>query len=200
MTVHYHRSFDAALELRDDDGRPIVAGRIVPIGVEANIAEPGPDGTVRTYRERFLPGCSTRARQQADRYGHCRYVALKLDHSDTLDHRIGYGLALEERADGVYATFGLYQSGGLDKVRSMLRESHTGLSIEFSDAAEPVTDGDLVSRRQIHLHGVAATPIPAYPGAVITAVRSADAVDDGTPRLDAALKLLEQLRGALSAS
>jgi hypothetical protein len=195
MTDIYRRTFDADLEVRDVDGRPTVAGRIVPIGEEATIVEPD-----RTYRERFLPGCSTRVRQQAARLGHCRWVQLNLEHSDTIDHRIGYATSIDERPDGVYATFGLFEHAGLDKVRSMLRESHTGLSIEFADAAEPVTVGDLVSRRQIHLRGVAATPVPAYAGAVITSVREAGSVDDGTPRLDAAIKLLEQLRGATSAA
>lgn len=195
--VHYHRSYAADLELRDVEGCPTVAGRIVPIGVEAEITEPGPDGELRTYREVFLPGCSVRVRQQADRHGGPRWVGLKLDHSETLDHRIGWATALDERTDGLYATFGLYQGADLDKVRSMLRESHTGLSIEFSDAVPPVTGDGLVSRRQIHLHGVAATPIPAYAGAVITAVRSLDAPDDGTPRLDAARAwLAEQLAAA----
>lgn len=191
MTDHHYRAYDADLEIRDVDGKPTVAGRIVPIGEPTRIVEPG-----ASYREQFLPGCSLRVRQQAARLGHCRWVGLKLDHSDTLDHRIGYATTLEERSDGLYATFGLYQSAELDKVRSMLRESHTGLSIEFSDAADPVTDGDLVSRRQIHLHGVAATPIPAYAGAVITAVRDVADADDGTPRLDVALRELAELRRA----
>lgn len=197
--IHYRRSFADGLELRDDDGRPSVSGRIVPIGVEAEICEPGPDGELQSYRETFLPGCSTRARQKAARLGSPGWVGLKLGHSETLDRQIGWATALDERPDGLYATFGLYEGADLDKVRSMLREAYRGLSIEFSDAVPPVTGDGLVARRSIHLHGVAATPIPAYAGAVITAVRSLDAGDDGTPRLDAARALLAELRALASA-
>ena len=107
---------------------------------------------------------------------------------------------MTEDADGAYGSFRLYDGPHLPKVRSMLAESHTGLSIEFTDVAAPVVDGSLRRRRQINVSHVTATPIPAYPSAGILAMRAAGDVDvaAGTPNLDRVRAMLADLKPALA--
>jgi HK97 family phage prohead protease len=199
---HVLRAAPGELELREAAEGPQVVGRIVPFGVTQDVVDVI-DGALVEYRERFLPGCTTHVRQQAARQGGPRWVKFKLGHTNTFDELIGYGQSIEERDDGVWATLGLYvDPGRLDKVRDMLRTSHTGLSVEFTDRVDPEVDlaaGPLVSRRAVNLHGVAATPLPQYADARIASVRSADGdADLGTPNLDRVAALLAELDGAPS--
>lgn len=195
-TVTLRRSFEGELELREaEGGAPEVVGRIVPFGQVTEVADVV-DGALRRYRERFLPGCTVKVRQDAARFGGPRWVTLKLDHVETFDEKIGFARSIEERDDGVWGTFELYRDAHLDKVRSMLRTSHTGLSVEFADHRPPVVEDGIVGRRQIILRGVAATPTPCYLGAMIASVRAEDlagAVDMGTPNLDRLDALLADL-------
>jgi HK97 family phage prohead protease len=196
VSILYRHGFAGDLEVRDaDDGRSYVAGRVVPFGAATTIVEPDESGQLVTYRERFLPGCLDR--QAKSVAGQWRHVKFKLGHSDMLEREVGAAVALEERPDGVHGTFRLFRGADLDKVRSMLEDAYTGLSVEFR-ALRTVTDGDLQSRAEVYIGGVAATPIPAYPGALITAVREQTVDLDATPRLDAARKLLDELRATLS--
>jgi hypothetical protein len=75
----------------------------------------------------------------------------------------------------------------------MLAESHTGLSIEFSDVAAPLVDGALRRRRQINIDAVTATPIPVYASAGILAMRAGDALDGPTPNLERVRAMLAEL-------
>jgi HK97 family phage prohead protease len=192
---HVRRAWPGELELREADGTPEVVGRIIPFGVTADVADVI-DGTLVRYRERFLPGCTAKVRQDASRNGGPRWVSLKLGHVETFDERIGWARSIEEREDGVWATFGLYlDPQRLDKVRSILRTSHTGLSVEFTDRVAPQVDVEagVVSRRAIALHGVAATPVPQYADAVIASVRSGVPEDFGTPNIDRVEAMLAEL-------
>lgn len=198
MTILYRHAFDGALEFRDgDDGRSYVAGRVVPFGVATVIVEPDETGVLRTYREQFLPGCL--AGQARTIGGHWHRVKFKLGHADTLEREVGAAVALEERPDGVHGTFRLFRSPDTDKVRSMLEDAYTGLSVEFH-ARRSVTEGDVVSRAEVYIGGVAATPMPAYAGAVITAVREQTIDLDATPNLEAARAILAGLVSPVDAA
>lgn len=201
IDVVYRRSLDAGGLSFRDDGRT-VEGCIVPFGQVADVAEVDPkSGELVRYRERFLPGCTERVRQDAAKRGGPTWVRLNLDHDGRMDARIGFATALDERAEGVHATFRLYASDNLAKVRSMLEESHRGLSVEFGDIVPPVVEGGVTSRRQIWIGGVACTPVPCYAGAGITALRQqVDAGAGGTPKLDAVRAWLEADAGATSAT
>src|SRR5262245_8998907 len=128
VDVIYRRSLVdvAGLSFRDD-GRT-VDGRIVPFGEVAEVTDRDPTtGELVRYRERFLPGCTEYVRQQAAKRAGPSWIGLNLEHDGRLGARIGFATALEERDDGAHATFRLYESDDLAKVRSMLEESHTGL-------------------------------------------------------------------------
>ena len=198
------RSFDTSLHLRDaegDEGR-IVMGRIVPFGEIAEIRERNDAGDVVEYLEEFLPDCTLANRQLAERKmgGIPSWIPLNLDHSENFDREVGRCRSLSEADDGVQSSFRLYGGADLPKVRSMLSESHHGLSVQFGDRVPPIVSerdgGTLIQHRQINIFHVAATPVPAYAGAGITEMREEDleALVMGTPNIDAVEKLLAELR------
>lgn len=198
------RSFATDLELRAD-GREIW-GRIVPFGERATVVEMDADGMVERYEEEFLPGCTVRMQQVARRArnGKPSWIKFTVDHEQTFDARLGFCTELSEQNDGAYGTFTMYEGPQLAKARSMLAESHGGLSIEFVDVAPPLVNGDLRQRRQINIDAVTATPVPVYASASILALR-ADAPGTipalgSTPNLDAVAALLAELRGGAAAS
>ena len=185
------RSFDTRLEV-SADGREVI-GRIVPLGEVAHIREIGERGELEEYDEVFEPGCTARMRQVAQSRKGPTWIRLTLDHGQTEDSRIGFCTNLLEADGGVDATFRLHADPWrLDKIRSMLDESHTGLSIEFTDHVPPKIEGALRRRRQIHISAVTATPIPVYSSARILAVRADENPLDaaGTPNLDRVRALL----------
>ena len=197
------RAFDTNLSLRDaegDEGR-IVTGSIIPFGEVAEICEVQ-DGKVVRYLEEFLPECTLANRQLAQRklQGIPSWIALNLDHDEGFDREVGRCRSLAEDEAGVQSTFRLYGGHDLPKVRSMLTESHGGLSVQFGDLAAPIVedrDGlPLVRHRQVNVFHVAATPIPAYAGAGITEMRDEDleALASERPNIEAVEKLLAELR------
>lgn len=187
------RAFDTALEL-DADGRQVF-GRMFPFGEVAHIRELDDDGALDEYDEEFLPGCTARMRQvAASRGGSPAWIRFTVDHGQTLADRVGYCRELTERDDGAYGAFKLYPTADLEKVRAMLGESHTGLSVEFTDIAAPLVDGALRRRRQINVDAVTATPIPVYASAGILAMRAVgEPLDGPTPNLERVRAMLAEL-------
>lgn len=187
------RQFDTGMTL-SDDGRSVF-GRMVPFGEARHIRE-FVAGQLDEYDEEFLPGCTARMRQVAmSRGGAPAWIRFTVDHEAGFDHRIGYCTTMTESDSGVDTTFRLYDDPArLDKVRSMLAESHTGLSIEFDDVAPPRVDGALRQRRQINVTAVTATPVPVYASARVLAVRADEdpLAAAGTPNLDRVRALLAQ--------
>lgn len=170
----------------------IVEGRVVPFNQVATVIEHG-----ERYREGFRAGSLTFMHQFAKQRGNAAWVHLNLDHDESLPARIGFARSFEQRDDGGWATFKLYPSADLPKVRSMLTESHTGLSVLFDDLAPPVDVDGVRWRTQVKILHVAATPIPVYAGAGITSVRAAGAPDPSellTPALDEWTAYLDGLK------
>lgn len=196
MSDTYFRSVDLSLR---DDGRTL-HGRIVPYGEVANIAEVDDDTKeIVRYREQFLPhsmaamvqgfiarGGDTSKRSQC-------FVPLLIDHRDDFDSMIGQAVELTDTEDGAYATFRLYDDDRMTKIRSVLSESHTGLSVMFRDTRPPRLVDGIVSRVQVHIRHVAATPTPAYAMAGIDSIRSNEVPPD-TPKLRSVRQWLDEQR------
>lgn len=201
MTNEFSRHFDV-MAIRDD-GRT-VEGRIVPYADVTEVVDIHPQtGKLAKYREQFLPNSFTHAVQYARSRGNAGFIHLNLEHVEELSARIGYAKSLDERDDGVYASFRLYASRDLEKVQSMLEESHTGLSVKFADVRPIRMVDDIVSHVQVALVHVAATPQPAYRNAKVLAMRGADdddtqisQVDMPTPNLDDVRQWLASMKGA----
>jgi len=196
VTAAMMRSFDLGGFDFADDGRTVV-GRAVPFDEVADVVEKV-DGEVRRYREAFRHGSFTRMEQKTAKRGNCSWVKLNLDHDDRLSHYIGHGQRVEQRADGVWLTFRLFDGPDLPKVQDMLQTSHRGLSVEFWDVVPPVNVDGVVVRTQVHLSGCAATPVPIYAGAGIAEVRAHDvdlgSFDLASPALDEVRSWLETLK------
>lgn len=185
------------LHLRDD-GRTI-EGCIVPYGEVAEVVERNPQsGELSRYKEQFLKGSCARMAQGVKRRGNAAFIKLLLDHDeDNFSSWVGHALDLRSEDDGAYATFRLYDGNDLPKVRSMLQESHTGLSINFGDVRPPKLIDGIVSRVQVAIDHVAATPVPVYANAGITSMRSIDGTQvDGTPNLNSVRSLLLELKSS----
>jgi phage head maturation protease len=169
-----------------DDGRT-VEGRIVPYNEPTDVVERTESGDLIRYREQFLPHSCLAMAQAVAKRGNAAFIALLMDHEERdFNAKIGYASTLESRDDGAHAVFRLYQSRDLEKVVSMLDESHKGLSVAFRDTKQPRDVDGVVSRVQVQIDHVAATPTPCYVGAGITGVRSEDmeALLIATPALD----------------
>ena len=176
----------------DEDGRT-VEGRIIPFGEVATIIERDESGQLVKYREQFMPGCCTRLEQESKRGTHLRWIKYLLGHDESrLEREIGHMRSIEEREDGAYAIFRLFDCDDLRKVRSMLQESYRGLSVSFVSKNPQAING-VISHRSIMMNHVAATPAPAYVGAAITGMRDGP-VDLGTPLLDEAREWLEAIK------
>jgi len=178
-----------------DDGRTL-EGCIVPYGEIAEIVERDSlSGELKRYREQFLPGSLARQAQGISRRGNGAFIWLNLDHQMDFDSKVGHCTSLRSEKDGAYASFKLYPGNDLAKVKGMLRESHTGLSVNFADYRPPKFIDGIVSRVQVILDSVAATPTPAYAGAGITAMRAfGGEMEHGTPELDRVRLMLAELR------
>lgn len=195
----FKRHFGPDVMHMRDDGRTI-EGRIVPYGEVAEVVDIHPVANrLMRYREQFLERSFTRTIQYAQRRGNAGFIALNFDHDEANFYaRIGYATELDEKDDGVYATFRLYEGKDLEKVQSMLRESHSGLSVKFADIKEPKLIDDVVSHVQVALEHVAATPLPTYEGASILAMRSEDQLavqlTTDTPNLNEVKAWLAEMR------
>jgi HK97 family phage prohead protease len=185
----------AEFELRDD-GRTLT-GRIVPYGEVADIVElDETTGELVRYQEQFLDH-SLLAMAQGFQARGGKFVPLLIDHRDQFDNMVGHAVELRSESDGAYASFRLYDDERIVKIRSVLTESHKGLSIAFRDTRAPKMIDGIVSRVQVHVGHVAATPCPAYPSAGIEALRGTQGPivgDEDHPALANVRAWLEQER------
>lgn len=198
MTDMFIRSVDFSMR---DDGRTL-HGRIVPYNEVADIVEFDEESqSMKRYREQFLPhslaamvqGFRARGGDNSIR-SNC-FVPLLIDHRDNFDSMIGQAIELTDADDGAYATFRLYEDERIIKIRSVLTESHSGLSVMFRDTRPPKLVGDIVSRVQVHVAHVAATATPAYATAGIDSIRSTETPVIDSPRLHSVREWLNSERG-----
>jgi HK97 family phage prohead protease len=154
------RSF--TLELRaGGDGRTLV-GRAVPYGQTIDI-----DGG----RERFVSGAFARHLESP---GH---VKLHATHgSRESSFAVGKTTSLQDRADGLYGEWEMYNtSGGNDALELVRTKEVTGLSVGFKPIQQRLAPDGAYERTLVHLDHVALTTEPAYPDAKVLAVRSVPA-------------------------
>lgn len=156
------RSFSTDLEVRGADGRTIV-GIAVPFDVPAWI------DTLHAH-EVFRMGAFARTiAERADR------VKLLAQH-DTRSLPLGRATLLREDPAGLYLEGRVSRTTAGDEALELIRDGALdSFSIGFSPIAENWSrSGDLVERTEVALREVSVVAFPAYEGAAITAVRSAD--------------------------
>ena len=170
-------------ELEPGDGRTVY-GRVVPYD---DVAEVSDDGGVTTYRESFAHGAFSRATRAPHR------VELTHEHDAGLFGTVGKGVELDERDDGLYGVFRVFEGNAGDQVLTLVREKILpGLSIVGVALSPGKRRGGVVVRTSVALQAVGLCRRPAYDRAEVLAVRSA--FDREVPRrnveLDARLEAL----------
>ena len=175
--LHIRQFEPVEFELREDGAAGLtVTGLVVPYNVETQITEPRPDGVIR-YREVFVPGAFQRAQRVPYR------TTLTYDHDTSVGNRLGYGLGFTETPEGLVGQFKLDTSTAA-KARDILGSSHKSFSVGFwslNPKAFTEQANSLVVRKSVHLDHVAAVAEPAYAGAGVTSIRSAEPDLDDTP-------------------
>ena len=162
-----------------DDGRNVY-GCCVPYGVETEIQELG-----RRYTERFAPGAFSRSiRERGSK------VRLLVSHN-TRTLPIGKATELYEQPDGLRASFAIAATRDGDDALELVR---SGTVDSFSVGFRPIRDrqeNGVTVRVEAALYEVSLVGFPAYPGALVGGVRSADrpavSVDVMARRLDLVL-------------
>lgn len=158
-SIHLRTFVASDLVLRaDDDGRTL-EGLCVPFNVEAEIPQEG-------IKEVFRRGAFAKQVKAANRLG------LYDGHYERgPDTRLGIGQKLEEREQGLWASFRLLSSRAA-VVADLVAEGHQGLSIGFVDFYPRTLPTGTVERRRVHLDHVALVPQGAYVGAGVTSIRA----------------------------
>jgi HK97 family phage prohead protease len=159
-----------------------VFGQAVPYGVESRVTD---DGGLTFYTEVFDPGAFTRDVTKGG-----RWVNLMVGHAgDDGDRYLGRCVALEEREDGLFASFRLdrthpqAEAARAEELRGWSVSARVYRSREERDAVGQ----RLVRRQACGLSHVAATASPQYAGAGVLVAREhvVTVAPSGTPNLDA---------------
>jgi HK97 family phage prohead protease len=154
---------EATLELAEGDGRTLEA-RIVPYGETATICDP-PDFVVE--EERFAPGCADRQIRAAHRVK----MWLTTLHEEGLRGIVGHAEKLEERDDGLYATFRVHDNKDGDKALQLVRDGLLpSMSVEFK-ALQSLRRNGIVERVRVHIDKSSLVPVGAYANAGVLALR-----------------------------
>jgi len=154
------------LSIREEGQRSFVEGLVVPYWTVTEVVERRPNGLIQ-FREQFAPGSFERAMRAPHR------VTFVYGHSDSLAERLGSGESFRESEEGLIATFKLDRSK-TEQARDVIETSHGSLSAGFISLFPQhwtEREGELVTRRSVHLGHVAAVPAGAYPDARVLAMR-----------------------------
>ena len=122
-------------------------------------------GRVLEYQEQFARGAFQRAERFPNR------VRLVWTHDDTFANVLGVGVEVVNDPAGAVGIFRPYQSIA-EKVRDALDGSGVSVSFQAKDGTYGTErNGQLVTRRDVHLIHLAAVDQPAYPDARVLAIR-----------------------------
>jgi HK97 family phage prohead protease len=165
-----------------------VYGRAVPYDVDQRVSDDGKS----FYVERFAGGAFSRDSAKGG-----RWVNLYVGHAgDDGDRFLGRCVQLEEKDDGLYASF------RINRAHPLAEDARAGDLTGWSVGAkvfrtrETHRAGDLVKIREIcGLNHVAATAAPQYAGAGVLVARDHEIITDApTPLRDTLRSRLDALR------
>jgi HK97 family phage prohead protease len=165
------RRFDA--KITSGDGRT-VSFRIAPFG-EIAVSADGLGGVPKgvPYSEELMPGLYDRQLKAANR------VLLNFEHQQGLAGVIGHAVELRHERDGYHASFRIQETPDGDKALLLARDGVlSGASVESYWLKSIRTAGGVVQRVKAHLEAVAMCRQGAYPGAVLTGLRSDEIPDE----------------------
>jgi hypothetical protein len=172
LEIH-RRMVNAALA--GDEGR-ILEGVLVPYNTPARVQDPGGP----PYWEVFTPGAFKRQLAAADK------VQLRFEHRDGLTDRVGRGLDLHERDEGLWGRFRVVDGVIGDHALALVDEGMIGgFSVGFADLArvERRNAEGQVLRQRCHLADVSLVPEPAYAGTAVAHRNSPTPLAAGLPAI-----------------
>lgn len=157
------RTFAAQLTRGGVDERTL-GGLCVPYNSPATVSD---DGGKTTYREMFAPGAFGR------QLGAARRVSLKYRHGGGVLDTVGAATQLEERDDGLFGIFRVFDGIVGDQALTLVDEGVLGgLSIGGIPVRSTRTADGTVVRQRVHLNEISLCEEPAYAGAVLSVRRS----------------------------
>jgi HK97 family phage prohead protease len=202
------RKFEASIVGSEDGDGRTVEGLVIPYGRRARVADP-PDFT--PYDEEIMQGAFRSSVKAPNRvlldFEHYGATSDAMGSMGSITGTLGWGVALEERADGLFGRFRIGQHSDGDKALELI---HAGVLTGFSAAMKPLrslrTAAGVMQRVRVHLDRVSLCRIPAYEEAQVLAVRTsvlftAEALAPFDPKLAEGIARLglevpEQLRAA----
>lgn len=165
------RRFDTSIQA--GDGRTVTF-RIAPFGETATCADGlggVPVGTA--YREQLMPGLYDKQLRAANR------VLLNFEHQQGIAGIVGHGVELWQESDGYHAAFRVHETPDGDKALTLVKEGVlAGASVESYWLKSIRTAAGVVQRVKAHLEAVAVCRQGAYPGAVLTGLRTDELEDE----------------------
>jgi len=162
VTEKIRRNFAVTLERAATGDDRLVGGCCVPYNRPTKVSDGGPP-----YMEMFVPGVF------GHQLGAAHSVELRYQHQDDLLSRIGHGVNLEERADGLWGTFRVFAGTPGDQALALVDAGLlTGLSI-FGTVRRSARGSDgTVVRQRVDLEHVGLVDTPAYGEARVALRRS----------------------------
>jgi uncharacterized protein len=176
-------AFGMELRLDASDGR-LLSGLAVPYGVVTmNTSYPG--------GERFARGAFKRT--VANQKGRLPKLFRNHDH----DQAIGVAAEFRDTDDGLLASWRIADTPSGNAVLQEVREGVLdSLSVGFRALREDVVEG-VREVREAHLFEVSLVPLPAYLGAQVLSLRSADEPPQLPPRPEVDLEFMLHIGGRI---
>ncbi len=183
-----------AAEFTPGEGRTIDV-RIVPYGQQATAAD-GLGGVPKgvPYQEEWAAG-SFADQARAAEVGRAKKVFVNFEHHQGISGIVGHGIALREKDNGFYGSFGMHATPDGDKALMLVNEGVLGgISLEaYAKRSVRLANG-VIRRVKGHLVGIALCREPAYAGATVLAVRTAPPFDDALLPVEPSQEIIERMR------
>lgn len=166
----------SSLQVRAEDNLPPgIAGRVSGVAVTYDVVD--------SYGTMFARGC---AKRSIDQRVAARKVPLLMDHEASTRAHVGVVSAMSDAGDAVVMTADVFDTAegraAMEYVKAVMASgASTGFSIGFVPRKSDIVlvDGQNVERfTEIELREVSITPMPAVPGAAVTAARNEERTDD----------------------
>lgn len=160
------RSFISTMEVRSE-GRTVV-GIAVPFDQPTQVR----DFVTGPYTEVFRHGAFARTISER---GPAKVKVLPLH--DTQKMPLGRAHSLIEQPDGLHAELVISKTRAGDEALELIRDGVLdSMSIGFIPITSRTAKDGTVERAEVKLHEISLVPFPAYDGAKIAGIRSADVV------------------------
>lgn len=153
-------------------GKREIEGYVFPYEKSAWVADPP---LFRPYQEAFARGCVAKQLKAPNRvYLDFEHYGTTPENEGPLSNVLGHGISLDESGPGLLARFKVRETPDGDAALDLARSgSLGGFSAVFKSLQHQRVAGGIIKRTKIKLARVSLCREPAYPDAVVTAVRSA---------------------------